>query len=286
MRLVSFGPVGGEIAGVLRGDDVIAVGDCAPELPTSVRLLLAGGHLPVLATAVAAWTGATRPLAEVRLGPPVTDPHKIICIGLNYRDHAREQNKAWPERPLLFAKTSNTLVGAHDPIRLPIEDCHPDYEVELCVVIGRRGRGIRREDAAAHIAGYCVGNDVSARRWQNSDGQWYRAKSCDTFFPCGPALVTADEVPEPGNLRLTTRIGDQILQDASSAELIHGIPALLAWISRDITLEPGDLISTGTPAGVGCFRSPPRWLRAGEVVECAIAGLGALANPVVTSGTA
>jgi 2-keto-4-pentenoate hydratase/2-oxohepta-3-ene-1,7-dioic acid hydratase in catechol pathway len=220
----------------------------------------------------------------VRLGPPITDPSKIDCIGLNFKGHATEQNKPWPEQPLLFAKAPSALCGPYDNIVLPAEDCGPDYEVELVAVIGRRARHVTKTDALAYVAGWCVGNDVSGRRWQKSDGQFFRAKSCDTFFPCGPALVTSDEITDLAALRLTTRIGDNLLQDATIADLIHDVPTLIAYISRFMTLEPGDLISTGTPAGVGCYRTPPRFLAPGEMVTCAITGpadLGTLANRVI-----
>ena len=202
--------------------------------------------------------------------------------------HVTEQNKPWPEKPLLFAKAPSALCGAEDDIVLPGEDAQVDYEVELAVVIGRRGRRIAESQAMAYVAGYLVANDVSARRWQKDDGQWFRAKSSDTFFPCGPALVTSDEVEDPGALRLTTTIAGSVLQDAPLSDLIHDIPRLLAYISRDITLEPGDIISTGTPAGVGCYRTPPRFLAAGDLVECAIAGacdLGRLRNRVIAAKT-
>lgn len=286
MRLVSFGERGTERAGVLLADGsrVVPVRALDPALPDNVRLLIAGGHLPRLRTLAAEARVPGIPLADVRLGPPVADPSKIVCIGLNFKGHAAEQGKPWPEQPLLFAKAASALCGPADDIVLPAEDCGPDYEVELVAVVGRRARHVPRTEALAHLAGWCVGNDVSGRRWQKSDGQFFRAKSCDTFFPCGPALVTTDEVADHTALRLTTRIGDELLQDATVADLIHDVPALIAYISRFMTLEPGDLISTGTPAGVGCYRTPPRFLRPGDTVACAITGpvaLGTLSNRVV-----
>lgn len=283
MRLVSFGLRGSERAGVLvdQGQAVVPVADLDPALPDNVRLLIAGGHLPRLAALAAASGAARLPRASLRLGPPLTDPGKIICIGLNYRGHATEQNKPWPEKPLLFAKARTALAGPDDDIVLPVEDCGPDYEVELIAVIGRGGRRIAEAQALDHVAGWMVGNDVSARAWQKADGQWFRAKSCDTFLPCGPALVTADEIADHRALRLTTTIAGTVLQDSPAGDLIHGVAALIAYISKDLTLEPGDLISTGTPAGVGCYRTPPRFLMAGDLIECAIDGLGALRNRVV-----
>jgi 2,4-diketo-3-deoxy-L-fuconate hydrolase len=290
MRIVSFGEQGMERAGVLvrDGSEVVPVHDLDPALPTSVRALIQGQHLGKLAERLkrAHIRGIAR--STIRLGPPVTDPGKIVCIGLNYKGHATEQDKPWPEKPLLFAKAPSALCGAEDDIVLPAEDAQVDYEVELAVVIGRRGRRIAESQAMIHVAGYFVANDVSARRWQKDDGQWFRAKSSDTFFPCGPALVTSDEVEDPGLLRLTTTIAGSVLQDAPLSDLIHDIPRLIAYISRDITVEAGDIISTGTPAGVGCYRSPPRFLAAGDLVECAIAGgcdLGRLRNRVIAAKT-
>ena len=279
MRLVSFGEPGSERPGLLVDHAIVPLHELSPSAPRSARALLAAG-LAAFAPALAAYTGPRLPTDGLRLGPPVFDAGKIVCIGLNYKDHAIEQDKPWPSEPLLFCKTPNTLAGPHDAIRHPDGEVFLDYEVELAVVIGRRARGVSAADAAAHVAGYMVANDVSARRWQRGDGQWYRGKSCDTFYPCGPALVTPDELPPVAQLRLTTTVDGEVLQDALAAQLIHDIPALIAYISRDITLEPGDIISTGTPAGVGNFRKPPRALVVGNLVACAIDGIGALRNRV------
>lgn len=288
MRLVSFGERGRERAGMLVADGhhVVPVPALDPALPDTLCALLAGGHLPRLRALDASLRtqgvpAAAIPRADVRLGPPVTHPSKIICIGLNFKGHAAEQHKPWPEQPLLFAKAPSALCGPADDIVLPADDCGPDYEVELVAVIGTRARQVARDHALSHVAGWCVGNDVSGRRWQKSDGQFFRAKSCDTFFPCGPALVTSEEIADHTALRLTTRIGDDLLQDATAADLIHDVPTLIAYISRFMTLEPGDLISTGTPAGVGCYRTPPRFLCPGDLVTCTIDGLGSLTNRVV-----
>ncbi len=288
MRVVSFGERGQEQAGVLSRDGtrILPVASLDTSLPTNVRALIAGNHLPRLATLLAATNERGIALNDVRLGPPVTDPSKVVCIGLNFKGHATEQNKPWPEQPLLFAKAPTALCGPNDNILLPDEDCGPDYEVELVAVIGQRARNVAAAHALTYVAGYCVGNDVSGRKWQKNDGQFFRAKSCDTFFPCGPALVTADEITDLPALHLTTRIGDDVMQDATAADLIHDVPTLIAYISRFMTLEPGDLISTGTPAGVGCYRTPPRFLRHGDTVTCAIGGaldLGRLVNRVVAT---
>lgn len=284
MRLVSFGHRGFEQAGVVTGDSIVPVENLDVRLPRTVRELL-DGHLPRVRTLLDSYNGQRLSLSSTRLGPPITNPSKIICIGLNYRDHATEQGTAWPEYPLLFSKAPNTLAGPTDAIELPAGDGGPDYEVELAVVIGQRCKRVAASAAQQVIAGYMIGNDVTCRRWQKTDGQWFRAKSSDTFYPCGPALVTADEIRDPSVLRLTTTIGNDVLQDGIVSNLIHDIPALIAWITSTITLEVGDIISTGTPAGVGCYRKPPRFLTPGETVICAINGagidLGQLSNPVI-----
>jgi len=278
MRLISYGQPGRERPGLLIEQKVVPLEELDPGA-TSVRVALAENRLPLIRGKLAAWTGKSLPLSMLRLGPPLPDARKIICIGLNYRGHAIEQKKPWPKQPLLFAKTTNTLTGPLEDVAVPA-GCRGDYEVELAVVIGRRTQAVPPSEALAAIGGYMVANDITARRWQHEDGQWYRAKSCDGFFPCGPCLVTPDEVPDPMALRLTTTISGEVLQDALLSDLIHPLEQLIAYISRTITLEPGDIISTGTPAGVGAFRSPPRALCEGEVVECAISGLGVLRNRI------
>jgi 2-keto-4-pentenoate hydratase/2-oxohepta-3-ene-1,7-dioic acid hydratase in catechol pathway len=186
-------------------------------------------------------------------------------------------------RPLLFSKGRNTLSGPDDDIVIPDPDCGPDYEVELAAVVGRRLRGAGPDEARAAVAGFMVANDVSARRWQKADGQWFRAKSSDGFLPCGPWLTTADDVGDERTLRLTTTIAGELLQDGLVADLIHPVGAVLAHISSTMTLQPGDIVLTGTPAGVGVWRTPPRFLRPGEVVACAIDRLGTLRNRVVAA---
>lgn len=283
MRIVSHGPVGAERVGLLRDGLVLDLDEIDPagRLPRQLPELLADPFLTELAGLVAkAPPRAGQPVEQLRLGQPVPRPGKIICVGLNYRGHADEQGLAYPERPLLFAKAPTSCCGCQDPIVLPDLDAQVDYEVELALVIGHRCRGLAAAQALSAVAGYMVANDVSARRWQRDDGQWFRAKSCDTFFPCGPALVTRDEITDHRQLRLCTRIGEEVLQDELVGDLIHDLGEILAWVSRDMTLEAGDVISTGTPAGVGAARTPPRFLRAGDTVRCSIAGLGELRNPV------
>ena len=207
-------------------------------------------------------------------------PQKIVCVGLNYRDHAEEQGVALPERPLLFAKWPNTLIGSGEPIRVPPICKNPDYEAELGVVIGERVRGVSKENAFEAVRGYLCANDVSARDLQFSDGQWTRGKSPDTFCPVGP-MTPRDEVSDPHALRIRAIVSGEVLQDSTTANLIFGVDDVIAYASQTTTLEAGDLILTGTPAGVGAFRDPQRLLQPGDEVTIEIEGLESLTNPVV-----
>ncbi|MEZ6013538.1 MAG: fumarylacetoacetate hydrolase family protein [Planctomycetota bacterium] len=224
--------------------------------------------------------GATLAADAVRLGPPVPHPRKVLCIGLNYRDHAAESGLPIPERPLLFSKFPTCVIGPEDTILVPPDSSQVDYEAELGVVIGRTLSRCTRDEALAGILGYMNLNDVSARDFQFADGQWQRGKSCDTFCPTGPFLATADEVPNPEGLRIRCRVDGVTLQDSNTEQLIFGIAEALEYISRSITLQPGDVIATGTPPGVGFARKPPVWLQRGSRVEVEVEGLGVLANPV------
>jgi 2,4-diketo-3-deoxy-L-fuconate hydrolase len=272
---------GTERFGRLEGDDVVP---------------LAAGAVAWEVAAGAVETGeAPRPVAELRPAPAIT-PGKVVCIGLNYRDHLEEQHLAMPDRPMLFGKWQNALIADGEPIVRP-EGCDAlDAEVELGVVIGRRARRVSRDDAMAHVAGYVVVNDVTARDWQGNksalhpgargDGQWLRAKGSDTFLPVGPVLVSADEIPDPRGLRLrswwTRDAGrETLMQDGTTADMLFDIPAAIEYVSRVITLEPGDLLSTGTPSGVGVFRDPPVFLEPGDRVRCEVEGVGSVENPVL-----
>jgi len=212
---------------------------------------------------------------------PIERPGKIVCVGLNYRDHAEEQGAELPEAPLLFAKFTTALIGPGEPIVIPplVQQC--DYEAELGVVIGSRVKGISKENAFEAVRGYVCANDVSARDLQFGDGQWTRGKSPDTFCPVGPALVPASEISDPHDLRIRAIVSGEVLQDSTTANLIFGIDEIISYASQTSTLEPGDLILTGTPAGVGVFRDPKRLLRPGDEVTIEIEGIGALTNPVV-----
>lgn len=221
---------------------------------------------------------------EMEWRPPVDDPGKILCVGLNYADHARETGKTPPPEPLVFSKLNTTLRGHHSQIVIPKATDQVDFEAELVVVIGKAGRDIRRENALSHVAGYMCGHDVSARDWQKGKpgGQWLLGKSFDSFAPTGPWLVTSDEI-DPGNLGIRLRLNDVTMQDSNTNQLLFPVDVLIAYISQVCTLEPGDLLFTGTPAGVGVARDPQVFLQAGDVVEVEIDGLGVLRNHVVNA---
>lgn len=264
MRLVTFdhGPL--RAFGRVEGDLVIPMG---PDL------------VGYLATGEAS-DGEPVPLADVRLLAPVPRPGKIVGIGLNYRDHAAESGQPIPEAPILFPKFANSVIGPDEPIVIPPEAQEPDYEVELGVVIGRTARRVEVADALSHVAGYTCVNDVSARDLQFRSSQWMLGKAIDTFLPCGPWLVTTDEVPDPQALALRLTLNGEVLQSSSTAQMVFGVAELVASISRTMTLEPGDLIATGTPPGVGFAREPKVFLRDGDEVSCEIEGIGTLTNPV------
>jgi 2,4-didehydro-3-deoxy-L-rhamnonate hydrolase len=211
---------------------------------------------------------------------PIERPGKIICVGLNYRDHAEEQGTELPGAPLLFAKWPNALIGPGEPIVIPRVSKQVDYEAELGVVIGTRVRSVAVDDALGAVGAYVCVNDVSARDLQFADGQWSRGKSADTFCPVGPSLVPASEVPDPQALGIRCLLNGDVMQDSTTANMIFSVAEIVSYASATMTLEPGDLIATGTPAGVGIFRDPPVLLGDGDEVTVEIDGLGALTNPV------
>jgi len=225
--------------------------------------------------------GLLTPLGSAKLRAPIAHPDKITCVGLNYADHAREQGGEPPSAPIFFLKSSNTICGPGDPIRLPPNSTQVDYEAEFAVVIGKRGRGIAEGAAHKYIAGYTILHDVSARDMQFGDKQWYRGKSCDTFAPTGPWIVTADEIADPHNLRISLTLNGETLQDSNTRNLIFRVPFLISYLSQSVTWEVWDLISTGTPPGVGVFRKPPVFLKPGDTVSVSVEGIGTLTNPVV-----
>jgi 2-keto-4-pentenoate hydratase/2-oxohepta-3-ene-1,7-dioic acid hydratase in catechol pathway len=287
MRLATILTPHGPRAAAQVGDAFIDLHATDPGLPASVRLLLAASPAVRKAAADAAASDrAVRYAANaVKLLPPIPDPGKILCIGLNYRDHAIEGGQPIPTEPVLFAKFPNTLIASGEPIKLPKVAQKVDYEAELVIVIGKGGKHIPNDKTAFEVVGgYTVGHDVSARDWQfkGSEKQWTIGKTFDTFAPTGPVVVTADELTDPHNLRIQLRLNGETMQNSSTKEFIFQVPALLAYLSQVVTLEPGDLIFTGTPPGVGIARKPnPVLLKPGDVVEVEIEKIGVLKNPCV-----
>ena len=275
MRLIRFGEKGQEKPGLMKEGRIVDLTRRFPDIPDVNQAFFAEGWLKKIAAVDEAGE-----ILDVRLGSPVASPSKIICVGKNYAEHAQEGGFDKPESPVLFCKTPNALSGPHDPIIMPLSSSQVDWEVELAVVVGKTAKRVSEAAAFDYIAGFSVMNDVSGRDAQFGDGQWFRGKSFDTFAPFGPALVTPDEAGDVGNLDLACLVNGEVMQTGNTRDLIFSIAFLMAYISRDITLFPGDIISTGTPAGVGIFREPPIVLKPGDVVECRVEGLGAITNGV------
>jgi len=281
MKLATYlSETGPRVAGV-RDGQLIDLNQADPQVPSCIRTLLGQGPAGLKAAAAALEKG--QPLGDVRLLAPVPKPQKVICIGLNYADHAKESGMEPPPEPVVFNKFQTTVAAHEDEVVVPAISEAVDYEAELVAVIGVGGKNIPESEALNHVAGYTCGNDVSARDWQlNKPGkQWLLGKSFDGFAPFGPYLVTADEVGDPGNLRITLRLNGETLQDSSTNQLIFGIAELVSYISKVCTLTPGDVIFTGTPPGVGFARKPPVLLKGGEVCEVEIEKVGLLRNRFV-----
>ncbi len=285
MRLATILTPSGPRAALQQGSRFIDLQSANPALPSSVKALLEGGPDLLQAAAQAARNPSAKayPSGEVRLLAPIPDPQKVICIGLNYRDHAAESGAPIPREPVLFSKFPTAVIGSEEPIVLPAVSKEVDYEAELVLVVGKKGRNFSEAEAANYLAGYTVGHDVSARDWQlKKDGkQWMAGKTFDTFAPCGPVLVTRDEVSDPCRLDIQLRLNGQVMQNSNTRQMIFSPAFLLAYVAQVVTLMPGDLVFTGTPPGVGMARKPPVFLKAGDVVEVEIEQLGVLRNPVV-----
>jgi 2-keto-4-pentenoate hydratase/2-oxohepta-3-ene-1,7-dioic acid hydratase in catechol pathway len=285
MRLAMVETWAGPRAVVQKGNFLIDVHGSDAHLPGTVREILEGGSALLQQVGRLGEKGdvVRHEMGKVKFLAPVHDSRKIICLGLNYRDHAAESGAPIPKEPILFSKYVSSLIGHEDTIILPAVSQEVDYEAELVIVIGKRGKNIAANAAKDYVAGYAVGHDVSARDWQlKKDGkQWMVGKTFDTFAPVGPFLVTANEVADPHNLPIRLRLNGQTMQDSNTNQMIFGVGETLAYLSQVFTLEPGDLIFTGTPPGVGFARKPQVFLKGGDVVEVEIEGLGVLRNKVV-----
>ena len=284
MRLISCRTERGETLGVTAGDRWLPAADLVPGGPATIGELLAGGAaaLAVLRDAVddpSRITAEGRPLADADLLPPVPRPGKVVAIGRNYREHVEEENSQPPPAPLVFAKFPSAIVGPDAEIRWdPGLTQQVDWEAELGVVIGAPARDVPVDRALDHVLGYTCLDDVSARDLQFGDGQWVRGKSFDTFCPIGPAIVTTDEIADPQRLAISCTVDGEVVQSSSTAMMYFGVAEIISYCSRSFTLEPGDLIATGTPGGVGVFRDPPRFLGDGSVVTVEIERIGRLTN--------
>ena len=281
MKLIRFGEPGKERPGLILEDDVRL--DCSSCVRDYDEAFFENDGFSQLKQ----WLkenarSAPRVAASVRLGSPISRPSKIICIGLNFRDHAKESKMEIPEEPVLFFKSTTSLVGPNDDLIMPKNARKVDWEVELAVVIGEKGSYIEREEAIKHVAGYSLHNDYSERLFQlERGGQWVKGKSADTFAPLGPFVATCDEIPDTGRLGMWLKVNGVFRQRSSTSEMIFDVPILISYVSQFMTLLPGDVISTGTPAGVGLGMRPPQYLKAGDVVELGIDHLGEARQRVV-----
>ena len=266
MRVVTYRSERGDRAGVLSDEGVVDAADLLEDAPSSVRGLLGAGALDAVAAALAEGGGEALDLADVELLPPVPNPQKIVCIGLNYADHAEEAGIEAPPVPTFFAKFANALVPDGATVAVPPSTRRLDFEAEVAFVIGRPAKDVAAADALGHVAGYTLLNDLSARDLQFQTPQWIPGKVFDGSAPCGPALVTADEVPDPAAIGIALDLNGERMQDSSTEHLIFGVADLVAHLSTLMTLVPGDIVSTGTPAGVGSTRDPRVWLKAGDEI--------------------
>lgn len=283
MKLIRFGRAGAEKPGLLLDDgrriDASGFGQDYDEA------FFGGDGLERLA-AWAAANAASAPLVpdNARLGPPLCRPSKLVCVGLNYADHAKESGADIPKEPILFFKATSAICGPNDPVIIPRRSVKTDWEVELALVIGKKASYVEEADALEHVAGYLLHNDYSEREWQlERGGQWVKGKSCDSFAPLGPFLATRDEIPDPQNLRLWLKLNGETIQDSSTAQMIFGVRYLVSYISQFMTLLPGDIITTGTPPGVGLGFKPPKFLKPGDVVELGVEGLGSSRQEAVAA---
>ena len=285
MRLIRVGNPGVEVPAVMTSDSEYVLLDGIADF--NEEFFGSGGlaKLPGLVDELVSAGATTHPLGETRIGSPVARPHQIICIGLNYADHAAETGAEIPSEPIIFTKSPNTLMGPNDTVHIPKNSNKTDWEVELAIVIGSRCRYLRdEEEALEHIAGYMISNDVSEREFQiERQGQWSKGKSCETFNPAGPWLATIDEIPDPAALSMSLSVNGNTMQSSSTAQMVYRPAFLVHYLSQFMVLEPGDIINTGTPPGVGMGLKPPRYLAPGDVMELSVEGLGHQRQEVIAA---
>ncbi len=281
MKLATFTHAGATRIGVVDGDEMVDLSVAAPELPQEMIAFLEAGPEAMEAARAALGNGARIALADVKLEAPIARPPKFLAVGLNYADHVAESGMESPEHPTIFNKQSTCVTGPTDPVHVPKASHVLDYEGELGFVIGRRGRHVSRDDAADYIAGYLVVDDVTVRDWQFRTPTWTMGKSFDTHGPIGPWIVTTDEIRDPHRLDLRTFVNGELRQKSNTKQLIFDCFTLVEHFSTAFTLEPGDIIATGTPGGVGILNKPPQILKAGDVVRIEIEGIGEIENPII-----
>ena len=283
MKLALYQGQDGPRSAAVLNDTLVDLNATDPQIPTCTKSLLTAGQEMLQLAEEASRSGEPIPLDSVKLLPPIANPQKIICVGANYAEHAKEVGEEQPDEPIIFCKFPTALHAPNEPVVLPTVSQKVDYEAEFVVVIGRQGRNISEKDALNYVAGYTCGNDVSARDWQleKSGGQWLLGKSFDTFAPVGPWVVTTDEIPDPENLDIALRLNGQTMQQSNTRNFIFPIAKVIAYVSQVCTLTPGDLLFTGTPNGVGLGRKPPIFLKSGDTMEVDIEKIGVLRNPVV-----
>ena len=277
MKLISYEAGIGPQVGIVEGGEVLVVTDAIWRGGSTLRAIIERGELQ----AARAHARERIALASVKLLPPIFDPPRIWCVGVNYHEHRIETGRDPTEQPTIFTRTPQSQVGHGVPLAVPAASDRMDYEAEIAIVIGKPGRAIAEDDALAHIAGYSCYNDVSIRDWQRHTSQWIPGKNFEGLGAFGPWLVTPDEMPAPEQMRVIARLNGQVVQDAVASDMIFSIPEIIAYLSTFTTLLPGDVIATGTPGGVGAKRTPPLWMKAGDTVEIEVAGVGVLTNAVV-----
>jgi 2-keto-4-pentenoate hydratase/2-oxohepta-3-ene-1,7-dioic acid hydratase in catechol pathway len=281
MKLVTFTHAGSTRIGIVDGEDVVDLSSGAPELPHDMLAFLEAGSDAMQVANAAIGDGHRIPLADVHLEAPIARPPKFLAVGLNYADHVAESGLDTPEHPMIFNKQSTCITGPTDPVHVPKVSHVLDYEGELGFVIGRHARHVSRDDAADYIAGYTVVDDATVRDWQFRTPTWTLGKSFDTHGPIGPWIVTTDELPNPHQLALRTYVNDELRQESNTKQLIFDCFHLVEYLSTAFTLEPGDIIATGTPSGIGLAHKPPKILKAGDVVRVEIDGIGQIENPII-----